>query len=405
MKNENTPNLSNLLVVNFLFLAFAYAGLSTWNIAIPALKETFKLSDTMVMLGGSMLMLGYGVGSLVESILAARIGLKNTGLIAAIMLLLPQFLIPYIPSYGFILFLRFVQGWGIVWFITVAMVTGWFPLKTRGIASGVVGGSIPVGVGMGGIIAGWLITMAGSWQSTFLIFGAIVLVVFIIWFAYVQNPPATQEGSTAQVADSPTVSPYKYAAGWLVAFALFFNFIALIGLYSVLGPYLYSLGYKSTQVGTGLLVCGLIGGITTPLAGIIGDNIVKKGASPVKARAYIMGFAFLLAAVTALLVPVIAPKGYAAMLFVVILAGAGVPMTNASIGALPTDMLKNPALAGKLFGMTILIGAALGGTAAPVLGIAIASSMGWQAGFIALGIGAILGCILSFIIPKFELKN
>ncbi|MGD9819764.1 MAG: nitrate/nitrite transporter [Desulfomonilaceae bacterium] len=402
MNETKAPNLSLMLIVNFLFLAFAYAGLSTWSVAIPNLQKTFNLSATMIQLGGSMLMLGYGIGSLVESIISAKIGLKKTGLLAAVMLLVPQFLIPYIPSYSLILFLRFIQGWGIVWFITVAMVTGWFPIETRGVASGVVGGSIPFGVGMGGIIAGWLIAQVGSWQTSFMYFGAIVIVIVAIWLAVVKDPPKSAETPTAKVKS--TVSPYSYAAGWLVAFALFFNFVALIGLYTVLGPYLYHLGYQSTQVGTGLLACGLIGAITTPLSGIIGDAIVRKGGSPVKVRASIMGFAFLIAAVTAFLVPVIAPAGYGAMLFIAILAGAGVPMTNASIGALPTDMLKDPIIANKLFGLMILIGAAVGGTLAPVVATAVATSAGWNMGFAFLGVAALLGCLLSFITPKFEVK-
>ncbi len=402
MNETRRPNLSLMLIVNFLFLAFAYAGLSTWSVAIPNLQKTFNLSATMIQLGGSMLMLGYGVGSLVESIISAKIGLKKTGLLAAVMLLVPQFLIPYIPSYGLILFLRFIQGWGIVWFITVAMVTGWFPIETRGVASGVVGGSIPFGVGMGGIIAGWLIAQVGSWQTSFMYFGAIVIVIVAIWLAVVKDPPKSAETPAAKAKSN--VSPYSYAAGWLVAFALFFNFVALIGLYTVLGPYLYHLGYQSTQVGTGLLACGLIGAITTPLSGIIGDAIVRKGGSPVKVRAYIMGFAFLIAAITAFLVPVIAPAGYGAMLFIAILAGAGVPMTNASIGALPTDMLKDPIIANKLFGLMILIGAAVGGTLAPVVATAVATSAGWNMGFAFLGVAALLGCLLSFITPKFEVK-
>jgi MFS family permease len=402
MNETKAPNLSLMLIVNFLFLAFAYAGLSTWSVAIPNLQKTFNLSATMIQLGGSMLMLGYGVGSLVESIISAKIGLKKTGLLAAVMLLVPQFLIPYIPSYGLILFLRFIQGWGIVWFITVAMVTGWFPIETRGVASGVVGGSIPFGVGMGGIIAGWLIAQVGSWQTSFMYFGAIVIVIVAIWLAVVKDPPKSAETPAAKAKS--TVSPYSYAAGWLVAFALFFNFVALIGLYTVLGPYLYHLGYQSTQVGTGLLACGLIGAVTTPLSGIIGDSLVRKGGSPVKVRAYIMGFAFLLAAITAFLVPAIAPAGYGSMLFIAILAGAGVPMTNASIGALPTDMLKDPIIANKLFGLMILIGAAVGGTLAPVVATAVATSAGWNMGFAFLGVAALLGCLLSFITPKFEVK-
>ncbi|WP_129588698.1 hypothetical protein [Moorella stamsii] len=87
-----------------------------------------------------------------------------------------------------------------------------------------------------------------------------------------------------------------------------------------------------------------------------------------------------------------------------ILAGWGVPLTNASIGALPTDMLKNPEIAGKLFGLIILVGIS-GAVIAPFAVTSISSSLGWTAAFMALGIGALAGVVLGLIIPAFRLKE
>jgi MFS family permease len=395
-----------IMVINFLFLAVAYAGLSTWAVAIPFLQKTFNLSAAQIQLGASMLMAGYAVGSFVEAQIAAKIGFKKTGLIAAILLLVPQFLIPYATfSYGFILFLRFVQGWGVVWFVTTSMATAWFPLEERGIAAGVVSGAIPFGVGIGGILVGAMLSWVGSWQTSFIYFGILVLIIAGLWTILAKDPPVIEKAAETVTAETPKVNPYKLAAGWLVAFALFFNAFQLIGLYTVLSPYLYKLGYESTKVGSALLAAGLIGAISTPLGGIISDAWVRKGQDPVKARAYVMAIpGFLVATIGSILIPFIAPIGYIPMIIIAIVAGWGVPLTNSSIGALPTDMLGSPAIAGKLFGLIILVGIA-GAVIAPYVLTAIAGSAGWTVAFIICGLGAFVGFVIGMVIPRFRLAR
>ena len=176
--------------MNFVFLAFAYASLTTWSVAIPELSKTFSLTSASAQLGSSLLMAGYAIGSFVESLFASRIGLKKTGLLAAILLLIPQFAIPFLGHYGLILLLRFLQGWGIVWFVATSMTTAWFPLAQRGMASGIVSAAIPFGIGFGGLLTGWLLEVAGTWQKSFIEFGVIVAVVALLWTLLARDPVA-----------------------------------------------------------------------------------------------------------------------------------------------------------------------------------------------------------------------
>jgi MFS family permease len=408
MNNKPSSYRWVILVINFIFLTFAYAGLSTWAIAVPKLAETFSLTPSQTQLGASMLMAGYAVGSFVESFIAARIGFKKTGLLAAALLLIPQFAIPYTSSYGLILFLRFIQGWGVVWFITTSMTTAWFPLEERGMASGIVSGGIPFGIGVGGVIAGWLLQVLGTWQRSFIYFGFVVLVIVIIWAILARDPQVNpDEGAVSQTANNSLkkVNPFTLAAGWLVAFCLFSNAFQLIGFNTVLPNYMYDLGYGTTQAGTAILLAGLIGVISTPLGGVFSDRLIKKGMEPTKARAYIMAIpGFLIAGIATIAFPFIAQNGYGALLVMAVIACWGVPLTNASIGALPLDMLKDPEIAGKLFGLTILVGIS-GAVIAPFLITAISTSIGWNAAFGVLGAVALVGVLLGLIIPSFRQKE
>lgn len=396
-----------ILGVNFLFLTFAYAGLSAWSIAVPQLAKTFSLTPAQTQLGSSALMAGYAVGSFFEALLSARIGPKKTGILAGILLLLPQFSIPLVESYGLILLLRFIQGWGIVWFVTVSMTTAWFPLKERGLASGVVGGAIPAGIGLGGVIAAGLLNVTDTWQEAFTYFGIMVLIVTFIWAMFAEDAPAELYADPSQPEAGPTsnvqVNPFKLAAGWLVALCLFFNAFQLIGFNSVLPNFMYDLNYTAAQAGTVILFCGLIGVISTPLGGVFSDWLAARGMSPIKARSYVMAIpGFLVAGLATIAFPFIAPAGYSELLLVAVIACWGVPLTNASIGALPMDMLKNPDIAGKLFGMTILIGL-FGAVVAPFFITFVSSFAGWTAAFIILGAAALVGTVLGIFIPgKFK---
>jgi nitrate/nitrite transporter NarK len=318
----------------------------------------------------------------------------------------PQFTIPYVDSYGVILLLRFIQGWGVVWFVTVSMTTAWFPLKERGLASGVVGGAIPAGIGIGGVISARLLGIADTWQQAFIYFGVMVLVVVAIWAVFAKDAPASLYAAPSQPAADPSVkaevNPFKLAAGWLVALCLFANAFQLIGFNSVLPNYMYDLQYTPADAGTVILLCGLIGVLSTPLGGVFSDRLAARGFAPIKARAYVMALpGFLVAGFFTILFPFAAPSGYWLLVIVAVCACWGVPLTNASIGALPLDMLKNPDIAGKLFGMTILIGL-MGAVIAPFLITAVSASLGWTTAFVILGIAALAGTVLGLVIPKFQ---
>jgi MFS family permease len=392
-----------ILTVNFLFLAFAYASLTSWSVAIPELSRTFSLTPAKAQLGSSLLMAGYAIGSFAESLLASRVGLKKTGLLAAILLLGPQFAIPSLGHYGLILLLRFLQGWGVMWFVTTTMTTAWFPLERRGMASGIVSGAIPFGIGFGGLLTGWLLDVTGTWQKTFIEFGVLVAMIALVWSLLARDPAnVTPElPSHAVISPSRPFSPFRSFVGWLVGLCLFANAWQLIGLNTVLPSYMYSLGYNPPQAGAAILAVGLIGVVSTPLGGVISDRLILRGVDPVKARAYVMAIpGFLVAGITTVFFPILARSSYETLLLMAALAGWGVPLTNASIGALPIDMLESPDRAGKLFGLIILVGIS-GGVIAPYVIAAISAAAGWTAAFAVLGLGALVGMVIGLIIPRF----
>ncbi len=397
-----------ILVINFFICVLAYAGLTTWYMAAPSLAETFKISSVQASLGGSMLMLGYAVGSFVEASISPKVGHRNAGLLGLILMIISVFCIPLANSYGLVLVLRFFQGWGILWLVAINSSMAWFPLQQRGLAAGVIGGGLTVGIGSGGLIADILMKMAGTWQGAFNYFAIILLIFTIIWAIFMRNPPKDlypMEASEKAVASMGSkINPFKTIAAWLCALCLFFNCWQLIGFNSILPGYMMTLGYTGAQIGLAVLLTGLIGVVATPVGGIISDSLVKKGWAPVKARSWVMAVpGFLVAAVTVILFPFLAPVSFAVLLITCIMVGWGVPVTNATLGALPMDLLGDADAAGKMFGLTIFAGIGAGGVLAPLVSTSVANTLGWTGGFIVLGLGALAGALIGLMLPRFQL--
>ncbi len=128
-----------ILLINFVVCAFAYSGLTTWSAALNELVDTFHVSKSVASLGASVFMMGYAVGSFVETQISARYGYRTGGLVGLICMVVGIFGVPYAPSFEMVLLFRFLQGWGILWVVGTNSAVAWFPPENRGFASGVIG--------------------------------------------------------------------------------------------------------------------------------------------------------------------------------------------------------------------------------------------------------------------------
>ena len=101
-----------ILLINFVVCAFAYSGLTTWSAALNELVDTFHVSKSVASLGASVFMMGYAVGSFVETQISARYGYRTGGLVGLICMVVGIFGVPYAPSFEMVLLFRFLAGLG-----------------------------------------------------------------------------------------------------------------------------------------------------------------------------------------------------------------------------------------------------------------------------------------------------
>lgn len=412
MKTANPNYRWVILILCFLTLTCGYAYMSIWSMLIPELQAEFGVTSATAQLGNSLLLAGYAVASYVLAVLAEKIGRKKTSSIGLILFAIATVLIPMCSSFTLILLLRFVQGCGIVWGINVGLASAWCPAKSRGLASGLVGAGLCVGSGFGGWYAATLWKFFPNWRSCFLNGGYMFIAFIVLFLIFVKDAPenlypeeAIVEQATVKEGKNSKRSVWGIPAAWLCALALFFECWAGVGFQTILPEYCYSLGYSMDQAGNALLIMGILGIVFTPLGGMLSDAFIKRGSDPLKARAYCMAVAgFLPSVVGIFLCPIVAPMGFVVVFIIAIAQSTCSPVGNASLGALPMDLLGDPILADKMFGMTILCGLS-GGVVVPYVISAVQGAAGWTAAWIVCALGAVVGMVIGFIMPKFKLKD
>ncbi|MCC8027605.1 MAG: MFS transporter [Clostridium sp.] len=412
MSVKTNPNYRwVILAINVFICALAYAGLTTWSTALNDLVETFHVSKSVASLGSSVFMLGYAVGSFVETNISAKYGYRAGGLTGLALMVIGLFGVPYATNFTAVLMFRFLQGWGILWVVGVNSSVAWFPPKNRGFASGAIGGSLTLGIGMGNLVATALIGIAGTWQGAFKLFAGILAAAAAIWAILMKNPPAQlyaedKIGESNVETQEKAVNPYKSIGAWLLIICMFFNCWQLTGYLTFVGDYINHIGYTVVQSGLVTLIAGLIGVLSTPVGGAISDKLVQSGWAPIKARCFTMGIpGFLVAAITTALYPALAVISFPMALAGCILCGWGVPVTNATMGAINMDILNDQKAADKMFAFTVLIGIGIGGSVAAYIPYAVCEKAGYTAAFIVMALGALAAAVISVLLPKFQVSK
>lgn len=274
-----------------------------------------------------------------------------------------------------------------------------------------VGAGLTLGTGFGSFYATWLWDMCGNWRDCIVNGGWLWLVIIMLYLILAKDAPgnlyeADETEASVQESNSSlkNVSVWKQPTAWLCTGALFCVCWMCCGFQTMLPSYMADLGYTTDQSGIAMLWNGLIGLALTPIGGALSEAFISRGMNPLKARAYCMAFVgFLVTAVSLVLCPFMAPMGFVAVMVVSLLHGAGGPVANASIGALPLDLLGDRALADKMFGMTCLIGLS-GGIIAPLVVAVVMESAGWTAAMVVTAAGAFAGVLIGIAMPAVKAR-
>jgi putative MFS transporter len=169
----------------FLIIATAWLfdsmDLAMMTFVLAPISKTFSLTSALTGFLGSASLAGMALGAALAGILADRLGRKVVFQVSMIIWGGAALLCAAAPTYGFLLAMRFILGFGMgaEFPIAQSMVSEFMPAKTRGKYIALLEGFWPLGFIVAGIVALLLIPVAG-WRMVFIATGLPAIYVLII---------------------------------------------------------------------------------------------------------------------------------------------------------------------------------------------------------------------------------
>lgn len=180
-----------VLLMNLLIYSVYYISLNAAAAFAVQIQDGWNASATMLNMLTTVAQLVYVVFCAIGASLATRLGDKRTVIVSGVLLLVASGLFPLVGvSYEGAMVLRVLQGaaGGIMSSCVIATTSLWFPLKQRGLASGILFGCI--GLGFSITVAGGnlFLSFGFDWQASLALLVCIpCLIVTVLYAVTVKN--------------------------------------------------------------------------------------------------------------------------------------------------------------------------------------------------------------------------
>lgn len=271
------------------------------SVAIPGIIKEFGISKTEIGMVLTALFFAYAFGQFVNGQLADKFGARKLvfiGLLASsIINIIFGFTSGFLAGMMLLWALNgYFQSMG--WSPIVKTVSCWFPRKTRGRASGILGSSYIFGSAASLALAGFIIGAFG-WRWAFFLPAVITVIVAIHWFLKIRES-CEEEGFEPIEEDIIKYQGIRHSLGlvlrnkgiWLASFALFGLNIVRYGFLDWAPTYFF-------EVQKATISLAAYKALIFPLAGVVGalfsgwasDKLFKSQRAPM-AIIMLLGLAF-----------------------------------------------------------------------------------------------------------------
>ena len=293
--------------VVFCLLAFGYLLVYFHRLcpAVVALDMQADLQTSGALLGflAAAYFYPYALMQIPSGLLSDTWGPRKTITVFFALAGVASIFLGMVSSLGLAILARVLVGLGVAMLFvpTMKVMTNWFKTDEFAMATGIL---MAVG-GLGAYTASrplaWLSDLMG-WRGSFVVIGAITLVVAVAVWLLVRNTPEekglpavnpTAEGNTAKVQAIGLVQGIKmvlstggfwFLAAWFFfSFSIFFSFGGLWG-----GPYLMQVyGFSKAETGNilGMLALAMIVG--SPVLGWLSDKVLRSRKKVIVLAAFI----------------------------------------------------------------------------------------------------------------------
>lgn len=346
------PDARRWLYIGLAFLATVinYLDRQTLSVAAPVLRHELGFGDIEYSRIVSAFMLAYTVMNGISGPLIDRIGTRWGYGACMLWWSAAGALHSLVRTPLQLGACRFLLGMGEAgnWPAAVRVVSEWFPVRERALASGIFNSGSAVGAVIAPPLVAWLILHSG-WQSAFWMIGLTGFVWFVVWMVVYRTPPASSAADTQPAP--PVLDLLRQRFVWsLTAAKIFFDPVWYFYIFWF-PQYLSSVhGFSLAQIGAVAWIPFLTADIGNLAGGAFSALLLRRGASVMAARraSFIVFPLMMTAAIPAVLAPS-APVAVAC----VSLATFGYTGCLANMLALPADRYPRNTLA-SIWGLASL---------------------------------------------------
>ncbi len=396
-----------VLIILFLLYILNFADRAIVAIVLQPMKEALQLTDAQAGAMQSIFLLGAGLLMIPGAIFVERWSRRKMLGIMALIWSVATFATGLGTKFWHIMSARFVVGIGEAGYNPGG--TAWLSLafskKVRGRILGLFQSAAQVGMAVGLIIGGLIVTQTGDWRMPFYIFAIPGIILGIITFFLPDYATVREKGEAVfnKKFFSEVLGLFKIKTYSLNIIAqCLFAFISM----TILGwlPALLMRAYNidAFQAGTINGLTSLIVLIGAPLGGFLGDRWQAKKHG---GRAYFMVVAMLAYAIAATLM--ILSTNYSLTIYIVMASLASFCSALALPGlfAIWTDVLS-PKHRTTGIGMGTMISLVLGAVPGPLFVGAVSDALGGgvfglRSAFLLMMPAAFIATIMYFVMSRY----
>jgi MFS family permease len=262
--------LTTIVVLSFARLSY--------GVILPFMKEGLGITYKEAGYLGTITSFGYLSTLIFAGILASKWGGKKTILLGITLVTLGLVGLTFTPAYWVSILFMLLLGIGTSFTFTpfITLLVSWFPTK-----KGLVIGLATSGTGIGILFSGMLVPYLGTayselgWRMSWGIFAVIGLVVLILTFLIIKDPPSELPSKT----DTKQTSPIEiYKNPNVIIVGLIYGIIGITYLVQMIFimSYMLESGISTKLAGQLIALNGILSIFSGPIWGFISDKLGRR---------------------------------------------------------------------------------------------------------------------------------
>jgi MFS family permease len=398
------PAVSILIVLSLLWL-INFADRSIMTVALEAVKANFQLTDAQAGSLAAMVTAGIAILTIPAAMLGDRWARRKIITIMAVIWSAATLLTAFCANFAQLLVTRFLVGAGEAGYSPVgqAWLSVSFRKEVRSLVLGIFFACSQLGMFVGLLVGGWLITATGDWRTPFYVFGipGAILAIIVYFMPDYKTVKQEGEGALSQQYFRDWAKIFKCPSYWMPTIGGIF-FLSTATAVTVWTPALLMRTYNMDTATAGQMF-GWVSLVLllAPLGGIIADRWQKRHKN---GRPFFMALTSFLALV--FYTAAFFSAGQAVTMFLILLGfGTFFVGLNLPVGFTIINDVITPGLRSTAIGISGLIVQLLGATVGIVAVGAISDRLGGGASGLQWGLIATLPIFALAVVANFILTR